>query len=82
MSTMDEIAKEKQRVGEALARIDAQREKLVSELADWKRPSVCSRVMAKPLEQRRRLQTRLAPRTPPLWSDHPGPARYNGEICW
>ena len=32
MSTLDEIAKEKQRLGEALARVDAQREKLVSEL--------------------------------------------------
>jgi hypothetical protein len=30
MSTLDEIAKEKQRIGEALARADAQREKLTS----------------------------------------------------
>jgi len=34
MSTTDEIAKEKQRVGEALARIDAQREKLAGRLAE------------------------------------------------
>jgi hypothetical protein len=34
MSTMDEIAKEKQRVSEALVRMDTQREKLVSELAE------------------------------------------------
>jgi hypothetical protein len=34
MHTTDEIAKEKQRVGEALARIDAEREKLTGELAD------------------------------------------------
>jgi hypothetical protein len=32
MSTLDEITKEKQRVGEALARVDAQREKLASQL--------------------------------------------------
>ena len=32
MSTLDEIVKEKQRLGEALARVDAQRDKLVSEL--------------------------------------------------
>ena len=32
MSTLDEITKEKQRLGEALARVDAQREKLTSEL--------------------------------------------------
>jgi len=34
MSTLEEIAKEKQRVGEALARIDAQREKLTSQLSE------------------------------------------------
>jgi hypothetical protein len=34
MSTLDEITKEKQRVGEALARIDAQREQLVSQLRE------------------------------------------------
>ena len=32
MSTLDEITKEKQRVSEALARIDAQRERLTSQL--------------------------------------------------
>ena len=31
MSTLDEITKEKQRVSEALARVDAQREKLTSQ---------------------------------------------------
>jgi hypothetical protein len=34
MSTLDEIAKEKQRVSEALARVEAQREKLADELAE------------------------------------------------
>src|SRR5215469_10320801 len=34
MSTLDEITKEKQRVGEALARVDAQREKLSSQLGE------------------------------------------------
>jgi hypothetical protein len=34
MSTFEEIAKEKQRVGEALVRIDAQREKLSSQLSE------------------------------------------------
>jgi hypothetical protein len=34
MSTIDDIVKEKQRVSEALARIDAQREKLASELVE------------------------------------------------
>jgi hypothetical protein len=34
MSTLDEITKEKQRVGEALARVDAQREKLTGQLTE------------------------------------------------
>ena len=34
MSTLDDITKEKQRVGQALARIDAQCEKLVSQLRE------------------------------------------------
>src|SRR5215470_9783713 len=34
MSTLDEITKEKQRIGEALARVDTQRDKLTSELSE------------------------------------------------
>ena len=34
MSTLDEIAQEKQRIGEALARADAQREKLTGQLSE------------------------------------------------
>ena len=34
MATLDEITKEKQRLSEALARVDAQHEKLTSELSD------------------------------------------------
>jgi hypothetical protein len=34
MSTLDEISKEKQRISEALARIDAQRDKLAGELSE------------------------------------------------
>ena len=36
MSTLDEITKEKHRVSEALGRVDAQREKLASQLAELK----------------------------------------------
>ena len=32
MSTLDEITKEKQRIGQALAQVDAQREKLTGQL--------------------------------------------------
>ena len=34
MATLDEITKEKQRLGEALTRVDAQREKLVGQLSE------------------------------------------------
>jgi hypothetical protein len=34
MATLDEITKERQRLGEALTRVDAQREKLVSQLSE------------------------------------------------
>jgi hypothetical protein len=34
MATLDEISKEKQRVSEVLARVDAQREKLVGQLGE------------------------------------------------
>src|SRR5580704_15063412 len=34
MSTLDEITKEKQRLGEALGRVDAQREKLIGQLSE------------------------------------------------
>ena len=34
MSTLDEITKEKQRIGEALARVDAQRQKLTGQLGE------------------------------------------------
>src|ERR1700747_799822 len=34
MSTLDEIIKEKQQLGEALARVDAQRDKLTSQLSE------------------------------------------------
>ena len=34
MATLDEITKEKERVGEALARVDAQREKLTGQLGE------------------------------------------------
>jgi len=34
MSTLDQITKEKQRIGEALARVDAQRDKLTSQLSE------------------------------------------------
>lgn len=44
MSTLDKITKEKQRVSEALARVDAQREKLTSQVSELE---VTERVLAR-----------------------------------
>src|SRR5438270_7652773 len=44
MSTLDEITKQKERVSEALARVDAQREKLTSQLSELE---VTGRVLAR-----------------------------------
>ena len=49
MSTLDEITKEKQRINEALARVDMQREKLASLLGELE---ATERVLA--LQQGRR----------------------------
>src|SRR5215472_10771749 len=44
MSTLDEITKEKQRIGEALTRVDAQCEKLISQISELE---VTERVLAR-----------------------------------
>jgi hypothetical protein len=53
MATLDEITKEKQQIGEALVRLDAQREKLAGSSVNWRRLSVCSRAMAQARGQER-----------------------------
>src|SRR3954451_18297042 len=64
MSTLDEITKEKQRIAEALARAEAQREKLTGQLGELE---AAERVLAryskgtpagKPLQPRRRSRRR------------------------
>jgi prefoldin subunit 5 len=45
MSTLDEITKAKQRLGEALARVDAQREKLSSQLTELGGDRACARAL-------------------------------------
>jgi hypothetical protein len=47
MSTLDEIAKDKQRVSEALARVDAQRERLTGQLSELEATELCSCATAK-----------------------------------
>jgi hypothetical protein len=43
MSAVDEITKEKQRVSEALARVDAQREKLTGQLSELEKRATSSK---------------------------------------
>jgi len=42
MSTLDEITQEKQRVSEALVRIDAQRQKLAGQLGELEANRACA----------------------------------------
>jgi hypothetical protein len=57
MSTLDEITKEKQRVSEALARVDAQREKLTGQLGELE---ATERVLARYSTGTRATKTALA----------------------
>ena len=69
MSTLDEITKEKQRVSEALARVDAQRERLTSQLSELE---ATERVLARYSTQTARTASTMATRAG-------GPARGRGR---
>jgi hypothetical protein len=62
MATLDEISKEKQRISEALARVDAQREKLSGQLSELE---ATERVLARYSKgvQAKRTVSRKAPTT-------------------
>ncbi len=65
MSTLDEITKEKQRVGEALARIDAQRENLTRQLGELEATErVLARYSKGPRTKRTSARTTTAPTKP------------------
>ena len=71
MSTLDEITKEKQRVSEALARIDAQREKLTGQLGELE---ATERVLARYSKGPRARKTASA-QTPTAATKTAAPAR-------
>ena len=75
MSTFDEITKEKQRLGEALARVDAQREKLTSQLNELE---ATERVLAR---YSTGTQTRKTPsaKMATAGAKAAGPARLRGR---
>ena len=75
MSTLDEITKEKQRVGEALARVDAQREKLTGQLGELE---AAERVLARYGTGTRATKKALA-KTPATATKAAAPVRSRGR---
>ena len=75
MSILDEITKEKQRVGEALARVDAQREKLTSQLSELE---ATERVLARYTKGTRARKTSSA-EMPTTATKTAAPARPRGR---
>ena len=75
MSTLDEITKEKQRVSEALARVDAQREKLTGQLGELE---ATERVMAR-YSKGRQAKKAVSARTPTTATKAAAPARQRGR---
>jgi hypothetical protein len=73
MSIMDEITKEKQRVSDALARLDVQREKLAGQLAELE---ATERVLARYSKGTGAKKTASATTPSPKAAD---PARLNGR---
>jgi hypothetical protein len=75
MSILDEITKEKQRVSEALARFDAQREKLAGQLGELE---ATERVLARYSKGRQAKKTASAT-TPSTGTKTAAPARQRGR---
>ena len=75
MATLDEISKERQRVSEALARVDAQREKLVGQLGELE---ATERVLAR-YSKGPRARKMASARTPIAATKVAAPARSGGR---
>ena len=75
MSTLDEITKEKQRVSEALAHIDVQREKLTRQLGELE---ATERVLARYSKGQKAKKT-VSARTPTTATKAAAPARQRGR---
>jgi len=75
MSALDEIIKEKQRIGEMLARVDLQREKLASQLGEME---ATERVLARYSTGTRATKTALA-KTPTTATKAAAPVRSRGR---
>jgi hypothetical protein len=75
MSTLDEITNEKQRVSEALARVDAQREKLTGRLGELE---ATERVLARYSKSQQAKETASA-KAPTTATEAAAPARSRGS---
>jgi hypothetical protein len=75
MSTFDDITKEKQRLSEALARVDAQREKLTSQLSELE---ATERVLAR-YSTGRQARRRSSAKMPTTRAKAATPARLRGR---
>jgi len=75
MPPLDEITKEKERIGEALARVDAQRDKLTSQLSELE---ATERVLARYSKGSRPRRTASA-KTPTTATKTAAPARPRGR---
>src|SRR3974377_1761037 len=75
MSTLDEITKEKQRISEALARVEMQREKLASQLVELE---ATERVLAR-YNKATQAKKNAPASTPPTPTKPAAPARRHGR---
>jgi hypothetical protein len=75
MATLDEITKEKQRISEALARVDMQREKLVGQLGELE---AAERVVAR-YSKGTQAKKPASARTPTTATKAAAPARRHGR---
>ena len=75
MSTLDEITNERQRLSEALARIDAQRDKLTSQLSELE---ATERVLAR-YSKGTRVRKTASGKTPITTTQATAPARQNAH---
>ena len=75
MSTLDEITKEKQRISEALAHVDMQREKLASQLGELE---ATERVLAR-YSKGTQVKKTTSARTPTTATKAAAPARRHGR---
>ena len=76
MSTLDEITKEKQRISEALARVDMQREKLAGQLGELE---ATERVLARYSKGTQTRKT-LSGKTPTTATQAAAPARQSAGV--